>query len=379
MEYWTDIFAEELKEIEVSLPADDWDVVQQKYAAAQRRRKAVVWWWTGAAASVAAVLAVVIFLFRDPEAVQPEMIQPGVILREVPVYTEVEDVAPVQEQLRIVPTPVEAEDYDLVAESKEGEISVVRDTAVAPTEVFVAENLYEGAEENVEREAPELRERRKRVTISLGAYATGGIAGGTILPKAMDMAPTIDPPEANNPVDTSGFYTPETVPMSRRGRKVKSSSETHHLPVSYGVSARFKLTRRFSINTGLDYTLYNSSFKTEYTDGSTVTEKQSAHYLGIPVRFDWMLVDRPHFGMYMGIGGQINKCIYAKRGEKRLHEYNMLYSLGATVGVQYNVNSRFSLYLEPDLGFNLNEGDINTYRNGGEFMFTARAGLRINL
>ena len=379
MEDWTDIFAEELKEIEVSLPADDWDVVQQKYTAAQRRRKAVVWWWTGAAASVAAVLAVVIFLFRDPEVVQPEMIQPGVILREVLVYTEVEDVAPVQEQLRIVPTPVEAEDYDLVAESKEGEISVVRDTAVAPTEVFVAENLYEGAEENVEREAPELRERRKRVTISLGAYATGGIAGGTILPKAMDMAPTIDPPEANNPVDTSGFYTPETVPMSRRGRKVKSSSETHHLPVSYGVSARFKLTRRFSINTGLDYTLYNSSFKTEYTDGSTVTEKQSAHYLGIPVRFDWMLVDRPHFGMYMGIGGQINKCIYAKRGEKRLHEYNMLYSFGATVGVQYNVNSRFSLYLEPDLGFNLNEGDINTYRNGGEFMFTARAGLRINL
>lgn len=287
--------------------------------------------------------------------------------------------APVQEQLRIVPTPVEAEDYDLVAESKEGEISVVRDTAVAPTEVFVAENLYEGAEENVEREAPELRERRKRVTISLGAYATGGIAGGTILPMAKDMAPTLDPPQADNPVDTSGFYTPETVPMSRRGRKVKSSSETHHLPVSYGVSARFKLTRRFSINTGLDYTLYNSSFKTEYTDGSTVTEKQSAHYLGIPVRFDWMLVDRPHFGMYMGIGGQINKCIYAKRGEKRLHEYNMLYSLGATVGVQYNVNSRFSLYLEPDLGFNLNEGDINTYRNGGEFMFTARAGLRINL
>ena len=96
MEDWTDIFAEELKEIEVSLPADDWDVVQQKYTAAQRRRKAVVWWWTGAAASVAAVLAVVIFLFRDPEVVQPEMIQPGVILREVPVYTEVEDVTPVQ-------------------------------------------------------------------------------------------------------------------------------------------------------------------------------------------------------------------------------------------------------------------------------------------
>ena len=42
MEDWTDIFAEELKEIEVSLPADDWDVVQQKYTAAQEGSCVVV-------------------------------------------------------------------------------------------------------------------------------------------------------------------------------------------------------------------------------------------------------------------------------------------------------------------------------------------------
>ena len=40
MEDWTDIIGEELENIEEPLPADDWSVLQQKYAAARRRKKA---------------------------------------------------------------------------------------------------------------------------------------------------------------------------------------------------------------------------------------------------------------------------------------------------------------------------------------------------
>ena len=39
MEDWTDIIGEELESIEEPLPADDWSVLQQKYAAARRREK----------------------------------------------------------------------------------------------------------------------------------------------------------------------------------------------------------------------------------------------------------------------------------------------------------------------------------------------------
>ena len=37
MKDWTDIIGEELENIEEPLPADDWSVLQQKYAAAQRK------------------------------------------------------------------------------------------------------------------------------------------------------------------------------------------------------------------------------------------------------------------------------------------------------------------------------------------------------
>ena len=63
MKDWSDIFAEELKDIEVSLPEDDWDVVCRKYDAAKRRRKAAMLWRASAVASVAAAVAVLIVLF----------------------------------------------------------------------------------------------------------------------------------------------------------------------------------------------------------------------------------------------------------------------------------------------------------------------------
>ena len=61
MEEWTDIFSEELKDVEMPLPADDWDVVREKYAA-HRRRKRIAAWISGASA-VAAALAVFAVLF----------------------------------------------------------------------------------------------------------------------------------------------------------------------------------------------------------------------------------------------------------------------------------------------------------------------------
>jgi hypothetical protein len=166
--------------------------------------------------------------------------------------------------------------------------------------------------------------------------------------------------------------------ISRR-KGIVSQEETHNMPVSYGVSARFRVTDRFSLNTGLTYTLYTSRWANRYSDGTTGTERQSVHYLGIPLRCDWMMVDRPSFGMYAGVGGQVDKCIYARRAGTRLHENEFLWSLNASLGFQYNFNTRISIYLEPELGLELNEGSIETYRSEHAYILAARAGLRINL
>lgn len=101
MEDWTDIIAEELKDIEEPLPAGDWDVVHRKYADVRRRRKIVLWWRAGAVASVAAVLAVLLLVFRGNPADEPDVPvyseaqieqMPSVAADDVPVSATVEDV-----------------------------------------------------------------------------------------------------------------------------------------------------------------------------------------------------------------------------------------------------------------------------------------------
>lgn len=41
---------------------------------------------------------------------------------------------------------------------------------------------------------------------------------------------------------------------------------------------------------------------------------QKVHYLGIPLRCDWRIMDKSNLDMYLGLGGQVDKCIYAKAG-----------------------------------------------------------------
>ena len=65
MEDWTDIIGEELESIEEPLPADDWSVLQQKYAASRRRKKAAAFAWAGGITSVAAAAALVLLLIHQ--------------------------------------------------------------------------------------------------------------------------------------------------------------------------------------------------------------------------------------------------------------------------------------------------------------------------
>lgn len=231
---------------------------------------------------------------------------------------------------------------------------------------------------------------RRRVKMSLAASGTGLSGGMPLIPKVMDpgwgdvvgpSGPEYEQPEP--PVDTSvvSQSTMRHGPamMNSDARRVVNTDYDHFQPVSFGLSARFALNERFSINTGINYTLYNSRKKLLWSDGTEETLSQSVHYIGIPVRCDWLLVDRKHFGLYLGAGAQVDKAVYAKAGTERLRDRTFLFSVNGVCGLQYNINDRFGLYLEPELAINLNKPEIATFRSNRELMLSVRAGLRVNL
>ena len=431
MEDWTDIIGEELENIEEPLPADDWNVLQQKYAAARRRRKAAVFAWVGGVTSVAAAVVLALMLIRpaDPAVLEGDMVAEAEVLEEVPVAVPVQtDSVIVDESRSSVLTPVtrpsaakshiETEDVLLADADSEGMIQVVKDKAKV-TEVLVAEVLPEEVSVVPEEHADQLEQdgqTEQDVLSALEGQVAGvsirgvssvvgygsrprvsiGLAGGGVLSGArafaQDMAPPMmdsenmpeaQPPIEDNPeppVDTTVIGGGSQMGMRlRKERDGYSDSYQHDMPVSFGVSARIMLSRRFSINTGLNYTLYSSMRERSYSSSEvTERERQNVHYLGIPLRCDWLVVNRRYFTFYMGVGAQVDKCVYARVGNERLHENDFLFSLTGAAGLQYNITNKIGLYLEPDFSLRLNEGTLETYRHDHFGVISARAGLRFN-
>ena len=431
MEDWTDIIGEELGNISEPLPADDWNVLQQKYAAARRRRKAAVFAWVGGVTSVAAAVVLALMLIRpsEPSVLERDMIAEAEVLEAVPVAVPVQtDSVIVDESRSSVLTPVtrpsaakshiETEDVLLADADSEGMIQVVKDTAEV-TEVLVAEVLPEEVSEISEEHADQLEQDGKTEQDALSALegqvagvsirgvssvvgygsrprVSIGLAGGGVLSGArafaQDMAPPMmdsenmpeaQPPIEDNPeppVDTTVIGGGSQMGMRlRKERDGYSDSYQHDMPVSFGVSARIMLSKRFSINTGLNYTLYSSMRERSYSSSEvTERERQNVHYLGIPLRCDWLVVNRRYFTFYMGVGAQVDKCVYARVGNERLHENDFLFSLTGAAGLQYNITNKIGLYLEPDFSLRLNEGTLETYRHDHFGVISARAGLRFN-
>ena len=419
MEDWTDIIGEELENIEEPLPADDWSVLQQKYAAARRRKKAAAFAWAGGITSIAAAVALVLVLVRpDSSSVIPGSTgeQNDLVAETIP---PIEDVVPVDSCH--VESPIDTAHY--VAPSVQNKVYVPVDVVRKPVgDVLIAENDTEEipsenteevfdvirdttslkdklladastTQENDSKEEeyteltgifgfddfPNEESRRKRRPMSIGI--SGSTSDSPVMKVMGDLAPepSMDYEPPREPEDSLATEIPQPAMTMMRAESAYSDSYQHEIPVSVGLSARFFLTDRLSINTGLNYTRYKS-LRTRWFAATHDQQKdwQYAHYIGVPVRLDYNAVNMKHFNLYFGAGLQMDKCVYATVGEERLHENQILFGLNGAMGLQVNIVPMVGLYFEPEVSYALNKGSIETFRSDEPFVITVRGGLRFN-
>ena len=395
MEDWTDIIGEELELVEEPLPADDWSVLQQKYAAARKRKKAAAFAWAGGITSVAAAVALVLLLVRpDSSSVAPDLIDdPNNSVAEILPPTEA--VVPVDVVKNIVDDVTVAEKHteETPIENTEVVFDVIRDTTSLKVKLLAdssTDNKKNSNEETYTRQAetfcledfPEDEPIRRIRPISIGL--SGSISDSPIFNEYnlfdTPMADPDQPPYAGEtipPGDSLGIDGSK--PSMMRVMSGYSDSYRHETPVSFGVSARVHLTDRLSINTGLNYTIYKSLRKRTFHEIFNYQEDwQYVHYLGIPVRFDYLAVNKKHFNLYFGAGLQMDKCVYAKVGDERLYENKLLFGANGAMGIQVNIVPLVGLYFEPEVSYALNKGSIVTFRSEEPFVITVRGGLRFN-
>ncbi|MBO5814649.1 MAG: outer membrane beta-barrel protein [Bacteroidales bacterium] len=419
MEDWTDIIGEELENIEEPLPADDWSVLQQKYAAAQRKKRAAAFAWAGGITSVAAAVALVLLLVRpDPSSFIPGSTggHNDLVAESLPPIEEVVPldsshvespidtahyVTPSVQKKVSVPVDVVKKSVDdvLIAENNTEEITtenteevfdVIRDTTSLKDKLLADASTTPKNDPKEEEYAqatgsfgfddfPDDEPRRKRRPMSIGI---SGSTSDTPVMKVMgDLAPepSMDHEPPKEPDDSLATETPQPTMAMMRAKSGYSDSYQHEIPVSVGLSARVFLTDRLSINTGLNYTRYKSLRTRWFVDTHDQQKDwQYAHYIGVPVRLDYNAVNRKHFNLYFGAGLQMDKCVYATVGDERLHEKQILFGLNGAMGLQVNIVPMVGLYFEPEVSYALNKGSIETFRSDEPFVVTVRGGLRFN-
>ena len=395
MRKWEDIVKERLEEPDGALPESVFDEFHVRFDGAESARTArrfpLVWAIVPAlAAGLAAVL-----LLRSPKAPE-ENIEP---VRQAPVA----QVLPADDTK--AESQVDTPQIDPVSVKK----ASARPQSIAPESPSMGENPTEEpvtpettdcpqptTKPSTENVVPEtaspfipMTEKARRVNLKV-APAAGGVLGTGILAALATHLGKVYKARWTN------IQSPGTIPSSlydkgNPGEGPGSSEEpvrdrlersSHYFPIQVGLSARLPLSEQLYLSTGLQYSLYNSKF----TMSQTGEKRQQVHYLGIPVRLDWVFASNSRFDVYAGGGVLGDLCLNATLAGMNLEKDRPSLSLVGAGGVQMNVTKHLGIYLEPELNWRiptdnpkLGNHSLVTYRSEHPVMFSVATGIRINL
>ena len=383
MKQWEEIIKDKMEEFDDTLPESVFAEFRARRDGTVHvpKRSRMIW---AIVPAVAAGLAAILLL-RQPSAPDEEIRivrQPAVPVAQADIPAE----PPVDVPKKAVVS--EAVTPQAFVSSSATPKAVVNDAEPAKEPVAQlaepAEQTAEPEEQPTERtvgpmvEQSEPAAERPKIKISpAGGAITGGGLLAAVLSSALgntDLSTETDINKAREPYDYATSADPKDIVAPK---DFLTGPIKHHSPIKTGLSVRIPVSERLGITTGLEYSLYRSSF----TFSQSGENKQSVHYLGIPVRLDWTFVSRRWFDVYLGGGLAGDYCLGATFAGRKIRSDGFGLSVLGAAGAQVNLNERIGIYIEPEVSWDALPGRsvLQTYRSENPFMFSLATGLRINL
>lgn len=163
----------------------------------------------------------------------------------------------------------------------------------------------------------------------------------------------------------------------------------HDSPITIGLSLNKKLNKRWSLETGLQYTFLKSDFSTG--EECRIQEVQKLHYIGIPLRISYRWGSFRRLSFYSTTGAQVDIPLkgtlntYSLIGDsvsvnldRQSLNAPLQWSINASAGVQYHFTPHASFYIEPTLNYYIPDGSgLRTIRREHPVTFTIPVGLRL--
>ena len=171
----------------------------------------------------------------------------------------------------------------------------------------------------------------------------------------------------------------------------ENTESVYGIPLSFGLGARFYLSGRFSIGTGVSYSLLTRSFNGVYTspgnDRVAGDIRHTIQYIGVPLNLYYDILDTDILQFYVFGGGAAEKALsnkYVIKGESGPVNYStqvkdLQWSAGLGLGVQFRLADHVGLYLDPSARYFFDCNQPKSIRTKKPFTFGFEAGLRFDL
>lgn len=212
------------------------------------------------------------------------------------------------------------------------------------------------------KETPSEKARARRS----GGFSAGIVAGGAVGGNTSGSKPTAMVMGAN-PLAAGVTKTDWIDKDSKVSAIVYNQPEvqeeySHKIPVKVGLTARYNITGRLGVETGLTYSILSSSVKTgnSETGKNWSSGSQTLHYIGIPLNISFNILNSRYVNIYVTGGGMMEKSI---SGSIKTDEYvdgkfdrtlttnispkGLQWSVNAAAGIQANILPQLGFFVEP--------------------------------
>lgn len=365
-----------LENAEEKVPSRVWSAVSGRLNS-QPSRKPVFWGWFGAGAAAAcAVLAAVLFV-KAPESSIPQALDSG--SRAISELIESESGMPeVQEEVpEIQNLEIRKVSKYIAAATNSSKVPVVSEEIVSVSEddVPVAVSSGTAAQADISENYSDERPGRYDFNDSFAMQEEHSSKGRRI-------SITLDGALLGNDSDAATNSKPWMGGGGSSMSMQELSTSSYSIPLSFGLGVRIGLSDKFSIGTGLNYTLLTRKFSGSY-QGHLGEATHSLQYIGIPVNAYYDILRSNSVKFYAFAGAEAEYAISNKYILDNLTYRDpvkgLQFSLAAGLGVEFRITDVLGIYVDPSFRYYFNCKQPSSIRTVQPFMMSFEAGLRFDI
>ena len=293
----------------------------------------------------------------------------------------------------------------------EKQFAVNRTDSILVKDSIIAPNLYK---ESWITENLEVHKRKKWQLLAAGSLGTTLVQSVCKFIKSNDITSGLpsDPDQPTGPTIPSEKYfttwedyakelnrisqadpTTENVAMAdiadhNSGEIVEV--EHHDKPITLSIAVNKNIGKRWSLETGLQYS-YLKSYFILGTGSYRVDKEQKLHYLGVPFKLSYQFMKFKSLSTYGSVGTGILIPIYGKTdadyivGDKSAYTTDwkltlpIQWSVNTNIGIQYLFAPNLNLFIEPTMNWYIPNGScIKNAWTERPFTFTVPFGIRFS-